>query len=151
VCDNQSLLKAVNNWIGEGGKAPLVGAPDADILVAAIEILRKRIAAGTATFLVKVKVHQGEPANEGADILADKSISDPNVGKEWCQRIEQSSRGETVLRGGECICQDHHSTFNTSPKDAIRRGAAENDVQIHVERLTGAWRQMSTPRRPYET
>ena len=28
---------------------------DADILAAAIEILRKRIAAGTATFLVKVK------------------------------------------------------------------------------------------------
>jgi len=55
LCDNQSLLKAVNRWIGEGGKATLVGAPDADILAAAIEILRKRIAAGTATFLVKVK------------------------------------------------------------------------------------------------
>ena len=35
------------------------------------EILRKRIAAGTATFLVKVKAHRGEPANEGANILAD--------------------------------------------------------------------------------
>jgi len=54
-CDNQSLLKAVNKWIGEGGKATLVGAPDADILAAAIEILRNRIAAGTATFLVKDK------------------------------------------------------------------------------------------------
>jgi len=49
-CDNQSLLKAVNRWICEGGKATLVGAPDADILAAAIEILRKRIAAGTASF-----------------------------------------------------------------------------------------------------
>jgi len=87
VCDIQSLfkLKVVNRWIGEGGKATLVGAPDADILAAAIEILRKRIAAGTATFLVKVKAHRGEPANEGADIiLADKAISDPKVGKEWC-------------------------------------------------------------------
>jgi len=43
--DNQPLLKAVNRWIGEGGKATLVGAPDADILAAAIETLRKRIAA----------------------------------------------------------------------------------------------------------
>ena len=43
------------------------------------EILRKRIAAGTATFLVKVKAHRGEPANEGADILADKAISDPEL------------------------------------------------------------------------
>ena len=39
LCDNQSLVKAVNRWIGEGGKATLVGAPDADILAAAIEIL----------------------------------------------------------------------------------------------------------------
>jgi len=50
LCDNQSLLKAVNRWIGEDGQATLVGAPDTDILASAIEILRKRIAAGTATF-----------------------------------------------------------------------------------------------------
>ena len=54
----------------------MVGAPDAGILAVAIEILRKRIAAGIATFSVKVKPHQGKPANEGADILADKTISD---------------------------------------------------------------------------
>jgi len=35
----------------------LVGAPDAHILAAAIEILRKRIAAGTATVLVRVKAY----------------------------------------------------------------------------------------------
>jgi len=35
-------------------------------------------------------------------------------------------------------------------RDAIRKGAAENDVQKHEERLTGAWRQMSTLRRRYE-
>ena len=82
LCDNQSLLKAVNRWIGEGGKATLVGAPEVDILAAAIEILRKRIAVGTATFLLKVKAHRGEPANEGAYILVDKAISDLKVGKE---------------------------------------------------------------------
>ena len=76
LCDNQSLLKAVTRRIGEGEKAMLVGASDADILSAAIEILHKRIAARTATFLVKVKAHRGKPANEGADILADKAISD---------------------------------------------------------------------------
>jgi len=56
-------LKAVNRWIGEGGKATLVGAPDVDILTAALDILRKRIATGTATFFVKVKAHGAEPAN----------------------------------------------------------------------------------------
>ena len=84
-----SLLKAVNRWIGEGGKATLVRAPDADILAVAIEILRKRIAAGTATFLVKVKALRGESANEGANIL-DEAISDPKVGKEWCQRTNRA-------------------------------------------------------------
>ena len=79
--DNQSLLKTVTRWFGAGGKATLVGAPDADILASAIKILRKRIAAGTAAFLVEVKAHRGEPANEGADILADKAISDAKVGK----------------------------------------------------------------------
>ena len=59
-----------------------MGAPDADFLAAAIEILRKGIAAVTATLLVRVKAHRGEPANEGADILVDKAISDPKVGKE---------------------------------------------------------------------
>ena len=62
----------------------LVMATDADILAAAIEILRKRMAARTATFLVKVKTHpcRREPANEGANILADKAISDPKVSEE---------------------------------------------------------------------
>ena len=62
--DNLSLLQAVNRRIGEGEKATLIGAPDVDILAAAIEILRKRIAESRATFLVKVKAHRGGPANE---------------------------------------------------------------------------------------
>jgi len=35
-CDSQALLNAVKKWIGEGGRAILVGAPDADILREAI-------------------------------------------------------------------------------------------------------------------
>ena len=152
MCDNQSLLKAVTRWIGEGGKATLVGAPDADILAAAIEILRKRIAAGTATFLVKVKAHRGEPANEGADILADKAISDPTVGKEWCQRTNQAvfTWRKPCREAGKVTYQDCYSTCNNSVRNAIQRGAAENEVQKHEEKLTGVWRQMSTLRRRYE-
>jgi len=129
-----------------------VGAPDADILATAIEILRKRIAAGTATVLVKVKTHRGEPANEGADILADKAISDPKVGKEWCQRTNQAVfTWRKPCRGaGKVTYQDRHLTFNNCVRDAIRRGAAENEVQKHEEKLTGVWRQMSTLRRQYE-
>jgi len=48
LCDSQALLKAVKRWVGEGGKATLVGAPDADILLEAMEELRKRTSAGAA-------------------------------------------------------------------------------------------------------
>ena len=78
------------------------GEPDADILAAAIEVPRKRIAAGTATFLVKIKAHRGEPANEGADILADKATSDPKVGKVVPTDESSSLQVEkTVPRGRE--------------------------------------------------
>jgi len=33
LCNNQALLKAVKIWVGEGGSAMLVGAPDAVILL----------------------------------------------------------------------------------------------------------------------
>jgi len=51
---------------------------------------------------------------------------------------------------GKVTYQDRRGTFNNSVRDAIRRGAAENEVQKYEERLTGAWRQMSTLRRRYE-
>jgi len=38
LCDNQALLKAVKRWVGEGGRATLVGAPDADLLEAIKEL-----------------------------------------------------------------------------------------------------------------
>ena len=128
----------------------LVGAPDADILAEAIKILQKRIAAGTAIFLVKVKAHREEPTNKGADILEDKAISDLKLGKEWCQAVFTSKK--PCREAGKVTYQDRHSIFNNCVGDAIRRlgGAAENEVQKHEERLTGAWRQMSTLRRRYE-
>ena len=48
----------------------LVGTPDADILREAIEELRQRTTAGAAMYLVKVEAHQGEPANEQANLEA---------------------------------------------------------------------------------
>ena len=41
------------------------------------------------TFLVKVKVRWGEPANEGADIQADKAISDELVPVESLERTSR--------------------------------------------------------------
>jgi len=85
-----SPAEPVKRWVGEGGKATLVGAPDADILLEASEELRKRTTAGTAMLLVKVKAHRGEPANEEADIQADKAISGKDIPTEWHDRTNQA-------------------------------------------------------------
>jgi len=102
--------------------------------------------------LVKVNVHRRELADEGADILVDKAISDPMVGNEWCQRTNQAifTWGNPCREAGKETYQDCHSTFDHRVSDAIRRGAVENEVQKHEEKLTGAWIQISTLRRRYE-
>jgi len=131
LCDNQALLKAVRRWVGEGGKATLVGAPDADILLEAIKELRKRTTAGEATFLVKVKAHQREPANEEADIQADKAISGKDVPTEWHDRTNRAvfTRQEPRLKGGTVSYEDRKSTWNSGVRKVIRRGSAEGGAQ----------------------
>ena len=69
ACDNEAVLKVIRKWVGQGGKATLATAPDADILRDVLGQLHNRIQAGAATFLVKVKSHRGEPINERADTL----------------------------------------------------------------------------------
>jgi len=109
-------LKAVNRWIGEGGKATFVGAPDADILAAAIEILRKRIAAGTAIFLVKVKAVRGELANEGAGIIPvakwlAKIKQRSDVGCRLCKRAQEQSGASLST---EKLLEDTYGHINSA-------------------------------------
>jgi ribonuclease HI len=78
LCDNEAVLRVIRKWVGQGGKATLATAPDADILREIICLLTQRVRAGRATFLIKVKSHRGEPINERADTLAEegRTISD---------------------------------------------------------------------------
>ena len=71
MVDNQSILREISRWVGEGGRTFLALSANPDILRMIIGRLRMRIAQGTATFLCKVKSHRGEPLNETADDLAD--------------------------------------------------------------------------------
>ena len=52
-----------------------------------------RITAGSATFLVKVKSHRGEPINEQADGLAEKGRQEEDDASTWTTRM-----GEWFLR-----------------------------------------------------
>ena len=80
----------MKRWVGKGGKATIIGVPDADILQEAIEELQKRTTAGEATFLVNVKAHRGEPADEVADIKVDKAISSNDVPMELRDRTNRA-------------------------------------------------------------
>jgi ribonuclease HI len=64
LCDNEAVLCATKKWVGQGGKAMLATALDADILREIVCLLTQRVRAGRATFLIKVKSHRGEPINE---------------------------------------------------------------------------------------
>jgi ribonuclease HI len=82
LCDNATVLCAIKKRVGQGGKATLATAPDADILQEKVCLLTQRVRAGRDTFLIKVKSHRGEPINERADTLAEKGreISDATRG-----------------------------------------------------------------------
>ena len=83
--------------------------------------------AGAATFLVKVDAHRGEPANEEADIQADKAISSNDVPVEWHDRTNQAviTWQEPRRKGGTLSYEDRKSTWNSGARKAIRRGSAE--------------------------
>jgi len=92
----QALLKVWKRWVGKGGKAMLVVAPNTNILREAVEELRKRTTARAATFLVKVKAHREEPANDESDIQADKACRASSF--PWngtTGKIEQFSHGKS--------------------------------------------------------
>ena len=67
-------------------KATLATAPNADIMREVLCSLRMRITAGSATFLVKVKSHRGEPVNEQADDLAEEGRQEEDDASTWTTR-----------------------------------------------------------------
>ena len=84
LCDNESVLTEVNGWIGEGGKATLATAPNADIMREVLCSLRMRITVGSATFLIKVKSHRGQPMN--VQDMADEGRQEEDDASTWTTR-----------------------------------------------------------------
>jgi len=86
---------------------------DADILLEAIEELRKRTTARAVTFLVKVKAHRGEPANGETDIQADKAIAGKDVPTEWHDRTNRAvfTWQEPRWKAGTVSYEDRKSTW----------------------------------------
>jgi ribonuclease HI len=117
LCDDAAVLCAIKKWVGQGGKATLATAPDADILQEIVCLLTQRVRAGRATFLIKVKSHRGEPINERADTLAEegREISDDN--KRWDVRTERMTF--EVQKGNATV----RSVWTNSVRNAFRKQA----------------------------
>jgi len=96
-----------------------------------------------------VKARRGEPANEEADIQADKAISGKDVSTEWHDRTNRAvfTWQEPRRKGGMVSHEDRKSTWNGGVWKVIRRGSSEEEVHKHRDRVTGAWKQISKQRR----
>jgi len=133
LCDEQALLKILKKWVGEVGKATLVGAPDADNLLESVEEFWKWI----TTFLIKVRAHRGELANEEADIQADKAIfAEMFHSMAWQDTLinlhRHSARASPERR------QDLKSTWNSGVRKATRRGSAASGRKRSAQ-APGSW------------
>ena len=119
LCDNESVLTEVNGWIGEGGKATLATAPNADIMREVLCSLRMRITAGSATFLIKVKSHRGEPINEQADDMADEGRQEEDDASTWTTRTGRMVFKKAGEHSGK------NSVWTKGVRNMIRSQASE--------------------------
>ena len=78
LTDIEASLQSIHKWILCGAKLNLSKSPDADILKTIIVKLQKRVEAGAATLLIKVKDHRGDPLNEEADIRMKRQTLEQN-------------------------------------------------------------------------
>ena len=95
-----------------------------------------------------MKAHRGEPANEEADIQADKAISGKDVPMEWHNRTNRAvfTWQEPRRKGDTVSDENRKSTWNNGVHKAIRRGSAEEEVRKHQDCVMGAWKQISKQR-----
>jgi hypothetical protein len=101
LCDNAAVLCDINKWVGQGGKATIATAPDADIPQEIVCLLTQRVRAGRATFLIKVKSHRGEPINERADTLAEEG-REVSPTKEVGRPTTRGGTSERIARRLRC-------------------------------------------------
>ena len=121
LCDNEAVLRVIRKWVGQGGKATLATAPDADILREIICLLTQRVRAGRATFLIKVKSHRGEPINERADTLAEEGRAISDDDKRWDDRTDRII-GRSRCGKGTRACDQCGQTAYATPSGNRRDG-----------------------------
>jgi hypothetical protein len=125
--------------VGQGGKASLANTADADILEYILAKLAARIAAGSRTFLIKVKAHRGEPLNEGADDLAEagREIEKEGENSRWRERTTRM----VYTYYDRNLGQWKKGTWTKTVRNAARRGAAESLMEERLQTGANKWRK----------
>jgi ribonuclease HI len=95
--DSEVLCRVVVRWVGQEGKSSLANTTDVDILEYILTKLAVRITAKSRTFLVKVKVHRGDPLNEGVDDLAETGRELENEGRKLQVARRDHTGGVPIL------------------------------------------------------
>jgi ribonuclease HI len=137
--DSEVLCRVVDRWVGQGGKASLANTADADILEYILTKLAARIAAGSRTFLIKVKAHRGEPLNEGADDLAEagREIKKEGENSRWRERTTRV----VYTYYDRNLGQWKKGTWTKTVRNAARRGAAESLMEERLQTGANKWRK----------
>ena len=136
MVDNQSILREISRWVGEGGRTFLALSANPDILRMIIERLRMRITQGTATFLCKVKSHRGEPLNEAADDLADLGRAIDPEQAVWTTRSNRMVFSWIDGQGNE-----RTSTWNQGVRNGMRLGAGRHRFEARLQQGVRNWLQ----------
>jgi hypothetical protein len=136
MVDNQSILREISRWVGEGGRTFLALSANPHILRMVFGRLRMRIAHGTATVLCKVKRHRGESLNESEDDLADlgRTIEPEHV--VWTTR---SNRMVFSWIDGQKNART--STWNQGMRNGVRSGAGRYRFEARLQQRARNWLQ----------
>ena len=136
MVDNQSILREISRWVGEGGRTFLALSANPDILRMVIGRLRMRIEQGTATILCKIKSHRSEPLNETADDLADLGRTIDQEHAVWTTR---SNRMVFSWMDGQKSART--STWNQGVKNGVRLGAGRYRFETRLQQGVRNWLQ----------
>jgi hypothetical protein len=128
MVDNQSILREISRWVGEGGRTFLVLSTNPDILRMVIGHLCMRIEQGTATILCKIKRHRSETLNETMDDLADLGRTIDQEHDVWTTRSNRM-----VFSGMDGQKSVRTSTWNQGVKNGVRLGAGRYRFEAQLQ------------------
>jgi hypothetical protein len=122
MVDNQSKLREISRWVGEGGRTFLALSANPDILRMVIGRL-----CSVHEDLCQVKSHRGEPLNELVDNLADLGRT---IDPEYDLWTARSDRMVFSWIDGQKTCLSARTSVNMEPRSEERGATGSWTIKI---------------------